>query len=75
MKDPKDIRDKQVCLYFSSNEKEALDKLCDYFILSRTDFVRIAMYIAVNCPEVYLKMNLLAREEGILTGALHRRKR
>lgn len=75
MKNPRNVRDQQICLYFSAKEKEAFDKLCDLFIMSRADFVRAAMYIAVNDPEVYMNAVNLARIDGILTGALHHRRK
>lgn len=75
MKDPRNVRDRQICLYFSTREKEALDKLCDFFIMSRADFVRAAMYIAVNDPEGYMNAVNLARIDGILTGAPHHRRK
>lgn len=74
MKDPHDIRNRQICLYFSENEKTALDNLCRfYFNSSRADFVRIAMYIAVNEPEIFLDAGLKAGQDGILTRASNRR--
>ena len=74
MKSRKEVRDRQICLYFSEEEKERLDLLCDfYFNSSRADFVRIAMYIAINSPETFIDAGIKAREEGILTCAEHRR--
>ena len=67
-------RDQQICLYFSEEEKEQLDYLCDFFFnSSRADFVRIAMYIATNDPAVFIDAGLKANETGLLTRARSRR--
>lgn len=74
-KDPKDVRDQQICIYLSEREKEDLDYCCNfYFNSSRADFVRIAMYIATNSPSVFMDAGLKAISEGYLTQAPHRRK-
>ena len=76
MKDFDTVRNRQVNLYFSASEKKALDGLCDYYDeCSRTDFVRIAMYIAFNDPVIYTEALMRAREEGYLTGAPSRRRK
>ena len=75
-KNPKDVRDQQLCLYFSQREREALDDLCGYYFnSSRSDFVRIAMFIATFNPEVFMAAGIKAMDEGYLTMAPHRRKR
>lgn len=74
-KNPKDVRDQQICIYLSEREKDSLDHLCHfYFNSSRADFVRIAMFIATFNPEVYLAAGIKAMDEGYLTMAPHRRK-
>ena len=65
-------RDQQICLYFSEEEKESLDNLCDSYNLSRPDFVRIAMYIATHEPVIFVEEAFNARREGWLTGAKRR---
>lgn len=70
------MRDQQINLYFSEEEKEQFDNLCDfYFNSSRADFIRIAMYIAVNDPPTFIEAGMKAKEEGILTLAPNRRRR
>ena len=74
-KNPKDVRDRQICIYLSEREKEDLDYCCHfYFNSSRADFVRIAMFIATFNPEVFMAAGIKAMDEGYLTRAPHRRK-
>lgn len=75
MKPPKEVRDRQLCLYFSEREKEELDHLCDYYYnSSRADFVRIAMFIATFNPSVFMDAAMKAMDEGYLTMAKTRRR-
>jgi len=73
MKSRKEIRDRQICLYFSETEKEQFDSLCDYYQLSRPDFVRVAMYIAEHGIHAFSEARLITYEKGILTRCKSRR--
>ena len=66
-------RDQQICLYFSEEEKENLDNLCDSYNLSRPDFVRLAMYIAIHEPVIFCEEAFNARREGWLIGGRYGR--
>lgn len=72
-KNPEQIRDRQICLYFSETEKEQFDNLCDYYQLSRPDFVRVAMYIAEHSVHAFSEACLITYEKGILTRSKSRR--